>query len=140
MVKNTIRKPFWGSLLVYLILAVSVPVIATDTMLTNGGFEKGWSGWSPLWLRENSAGSAQFDPEERHRGKQSLRVKHTGAKDWCVNRQKRISVQQTKFDNGMTITVNFGDKSYRMKNGYTLKPLSKRVVGGKLTGQGIAGR
>lgn len=93
MLADSIRKLIFRSLTVCLSLAVSVPVIASDEMLTNGGFEDGWSSWSPFWSREKNAGSAQIDKSNRHRGKQAVRVKHTGSKDWCVNRRERIPVQ-----------------------------------------------
>jgi len=39
------------------------------------------------------------------------------------------NVQQTSFANGTTITVNFGDKSYRLPNGKKVKPMSYYVSG-----------
>ena len=39
------------------------------------------------------------------------------------------NVQQTSFANGTTITVNFGDKSYRLGNGKKVKPVSYYVSG-----------
>ena len=39
------------------------------------------------------------------------------------------NVQQTKFANGTTITVNFGSKSYRLPNGKKVKPMSYYVSG-----------
>jgi len=41
------------------------------------------------------------------------------------------SVQETKFANGVVVTVNFGDEPYRLADGTTLAPLSHRVVGSK---------
>ena len=93
MLSDSIQKIWLGLWLVCLTATVSVPGFAADTMVTNGGFEDGWSGWSPSWSRVNDVGSAQFDKDQRHSGKQSLRVKHTGAKDWCVNRQGNIPVK-----------------------------------------------
>ena len=39
------------------------------------------------------------------------------------------SVQQTRFANGVVVTVNFGDQPYRMADGTPLAPLSRRVTG-----------
>jgi hypothetical protein len=39
------------------------------------------------------------------------------------------SVQQTQFANGVVVTVNFGDKPFRLPDGSDLAPLSQRVNG-----------
>ncbi|NIP22979.1 MAG: hypothetical protein GWN67_03180 [Phycisphaerae bacterium] len=39
------------------------------------------------------------------------------------------SVQQTKFANGISVTVNFGDKLYRMPDGKTIEPMGYSVSG-----------
>ena len=39
------------------------------------------------------------------------------------------SVQRTEFANGVTVTVNFGDAPFRLKDGTLLEPLSHRVEG-----------
>jgi hypothetical protein len=39
------------------------------------------------------------------------------------------SVQQTRFANGVVVTVNFGEQSYRLPDGTTLAPMSHRVEG-----------
>jgi hypothetical protein len=39
------------------------------------------------------------------------------------------SVQQTRFANGVVVTVNFGDQAYRMAGGTMLAPLSRHVAG-----------
>jgi len=38
-------------------------------------------------------------------------------------------VQQTTFANGVTVTVNFGDKPYRMPDGTNLEPMTHHVAG-----------
>jgi hypothetical protein len=38
------------------------------------------------------------------------------------------NVQQTKFANGTTITVNFGDESYSLPNGEKLKPMGYHLI------------
>ena len=39
------------------------------------------------------------------------------------------AVQRTRFANGVTVTVNFGDQPHAMPDGTTLAPLSHRVEG-----------
>jgi hypothetical protein len=39
------------------------------------------------------------------------------------------SVQQTRFANGVVVTVNFGDGAYRMADGNSLAAMSRRVEG-----------
>jgi hypothetical protein len=39
------------------------------------------------------------------------------------------AVQQTRFANGVVVTVNFGDQAYRMTDGRRLAPMSRQVAG-----------
>lgn len=39
------------------------------------------------------------------------------------------TVQQTRFAGGVTVTVNFGDESFKLEDGTTLGPLARRVQG-----------
>jgi len=39
------------------------------------------------------------------------------------------TVQQTRFANGVTVTVNFGDKPHRLPDGTTVKPMGHHVAG-----------
>jgi len=39
------------------------------------------------------------------------------------------NVQQTKFANGITVTVNFGEKPYRLSEGKEIEPMSYHVAG-----------
>jgi hypothetical protein len=38
-------------------------------------------------------------------------------------------VQQTKFANGVTVTVNFGEKPYRLSDGKKIEPMNFHVSG-----------
>ena len=38
-------------------------------------------------------------------------------------------VQQTKFANGVTVTVNFGNKACRLPDGSTVEAMSRHVSG-----------
>jgi hypothetical protein len=39
------------------------------------------------------------------------------------------AVQETRFANGVTVTVNFGDQPHKLPDGATLPPLGSKVVG-----------
>ena len=39
------------------------------------------------------------------------------------------AVQQTRFANGVTVTVNFGDAPFTLPDGTPLGPLEQKVVG-----------
>ena len=57
---------------------------AGESLLRNGDFENGTNGWNSLWTREAGVGKAGLDSAESHAGKQSLRIEHTGQKDWSL--------------------------------------------------------
>ena len=62
-------------------------------LLQNGDFEKGTEGWNPVWAREPGAVKAVLDPAAPHGGTQSLRIEHTGSKDWSLARSVNLNVQ-----------------------------------------------
>ncbi len=64
-----------------------------QSLLRNGNFEKGTEGWEPIWAREPSAVRAVLDTAERHGGAQSLRIEHTGEKDWSLANSLNLKVQ-----------------------------------------------
>ena len=39
------------------------------------------------------------------------------------------AVQETRFANGVTVTVNFGDQPHKLPDGATMPPLGSKVVG-----------
>jgi hypothetical protein len=65
---------------------------APASILPNGGFEDGTSGWSALWTREPGAGSAELDAANPHTGARCLRITHRGVNDWALNRAELLSV------------------------------------------------
>jgi hypothetical protein len=75
------------------------PVIAlvihmfSVSLVPNGGFEDGLSGWGELWTREPDAGEVVLDNRIRHSGGKSARVEHTGQRDWSFDPNVRIPVQ-----------------------------------------------
>ena len=40
--------------------------------------------WGALWTRDAGAGKSGADPNVLHEGRPTLRVEHTGAKDWSL--------------------------------------------------------
>ena len=79
--------------LVTVLFAGACPVgAAADNLLSGGDFEKGLDGWNKLWSR-TGGGRATLDTGTRHGGRQSVRVEHTGSKDWSFAQTKRLDVQ-----------------------------------------------
>ena len=66
---------------------------AGGSLLRNGNFEKGIEGWDPLWARDPSAVHAFLDADQRHGGAQSLRIEHTGERDWSLANSLVLKVQ-----------------------------------------------
>ena len=62
-------------------------------LLQNGDFENGTAGWDNLWVREAGVGSAAVDATERHGGEKSIRIEHSGEKDWSFARTQKVDVQ-----------------------------------------------
>jgi hypothetical protein len=66
---------------------------AAQDPLSNGGFEADLRGWSPLWTRETSSGTATIDRAVVHAGKASVRIEHTGRGDWSLAREEPLGVR-----------------------------------------------
>ena len=71
---------------------------AQENLVVNGGFETpasgtAPSGWEPFWSRDANSGSMVLDTSARHSGAASLRVTHTGARDWSVGQSRRVPVK-----------------------------------------------
>ena len=65
---------------------------APPNLLTNPGFTAGLAGWEPLWTREPNTGTEDIDTAVTHDGKASLRVKHTGERDWSAAQSAQLPV------------------------------------------------
>jgi len=63
------------------------------SLLQNGNFENGTEGWNPLWARDPMAVRGVLDTAERHGSTQSLRIEHTGQKDWSLTPSLTLKVQ-----------------------------------------------
>jgi hypothetical protein len=66
---------------------------AAPNLLTNGDFETGPANWQVFWTRDAGAGRAVLDRTDRHGGAQSIRIEHTGAKDWSFAHSLQLAVQ-----------------------------------------------
>ena len=63
------------------------------TLLQNGDFENGTKGWNPVWAREPDSAKAILDTAGPHGGSQSLRIEHSGLKDWSLAQSLNLEVQ-----------------------------------------------
>ena len=65
-------------------------------LVANPGFEtvddKGGPAEWGWWTREPGAGRMELS-DERHDGERSLRIIHTGEKDWCTTNSRRTPVE-----------------------------------------------
>lgn len=72
---------------------------AGQNLVANGGFEEIGPGpetpaasWTGFWSRDEGQGQAALDETVKHAGRASLRVVHTGTRDWSVSQAERIGV------------------------------------------------
>ena len=75
-----------------LALATGLVASAGESLLTNGGFERGLTGWSKPWSRTPSVRAAP-DETVRHGGGVSARIEHTGSRDWSFGPEGRLNVR-----------------------------------------------
>ena len=59
---------------------------ATGSMLPNGGFESGLSGWGRVWARSADNVEGALDVDLCKEGAHAFRVEHTGELDWSLSR------------------------------------------------------
>jgi len=64
---------------------------ANDNLFVNGDFEQGLSGWSGFWSR-TPGGRASVETSDPYAGEKSVRIEHTGSKDWSFGQQKPLRV------------------------------------------------
>jgi len=67
-----------------------------ENLLRNPGFEAGKGhpqGWAGMWTRDKGAGSALPDATTAFRGRRSLKMTHTSARDWCVSHAEKIKAR-----------------------------------------------
>jgi len=61
-------------------------------LVANGDVENGTSGWSALWTRDPSSGTATIEKKNVHGGAASWRVAHHGVHDWSLAQEARWTV------------------------------------------------
>ncbi|HID24808.1 MAG TPA: hypothetical protein EYP14_20745, partial [Planctomycetaceae bacterium] len=66
---------------------------ASKNLARNGGFEDGLKGWSQFWTRDRAAGRARLDSVTRHSGRHSVRLVHTGRRDWSFSPNLKLAVR-----------------------------------------------
>ncbi len=66
--------------------------LTDKNLLTNGDFEKGFTGWNELWTR-TPGGNIAIDTRFYHGGGQSAKVEHSGQQDWSFHQSGTISVE-----------------------------------------------
>lgn len=67
---------------------------AAPNRVENGDFEAPtMEAWPLKWSRTTGAIEAVHDEQEKHRGKASLKVVHTGDKDWAVSQNRLLPVK-----------------------------------------------
>jgi hypothetical protein len=75
-----------------LALSICSRLPAADNLLVNGDLEQGLAGWQNFWSR-TPGGRATLDPQEKHGGRQSVRIEHTGSRDWSFSQDRRLPVR-----------------------------------------------
>jgi hypothetical protein len=75
-----------------LLLSLASRAAAAENLLVNGDLEQGLAGWDEFWSR-TPGGRAVLDSQEKHGGRQSVRVEHTGSRDWSFSQSRRLPVR-----------------------------------------------
>lgn len=75
-----------------LVLSICSRVPAAENLLVNGDLEQGLAGWQNFWSR-TQGGRAILDLQEKHGGRQSVRIEHTGSRDWSFSQDRRQPVR-----------------------------------------------
>lgn len=139
---------------------------AAENLLEGGDFERGLIGWSELWTR-TPGGKTVLDSGLRHGGRQSLRIEHTGSRDWSFQQEKELPVTpgqiyglsgwvRVQGEGGTTLSVTLRDARHevidwtfgadatratpgwrRLGSRFVIPPGTKTMLP-RLTGQGPA--
>jgi hypothetical protein len=86
---NILFKCIYSFFLFYLIFCFRAAGYSQN-LITNPGFEDGFSGWSSLWTRTADAGLAEVVSTNVYSGSKALHIKHWGAQDWSLGISKSI--------------------------------------------------
>jgi len=72
-----------------------VPCAATradENLIPGGDFENTLAAWNEVWSRTPAA-RAMLDTEQVHGGRQSVRIEHTGSRDWSFQQAHGLEVK-----------------------------------------------
>jgi hypothetical protein len=89
---------FKKTILLFIILSLccqckAVPEkLSGENLLTNGDFERGLAGWNKLWTR-TPGGKAVIDTRLHHGGQGSVRIEHSGRRDWSFHQERALPVK-----------------------------------------------
>jgi len=75
------------------LVAACGAAVRGENLLVNGDFEAGLRGWHKLWTRQKGRGRAALDTQVRHGGRQSVRIEHTGSRDWSFGQEQPLPVK-----------------------------------------------
>ncbi len=73
----------WVIIVVTLGMGIHESGLASTAVFTED-FERGMERWNELWTRDQDVGKAGIDDSLRHKGRASVKIEHTGQKDWAL--------------------------------------------------------
>jgi hypothetical protein len=73
---------------IFIFFLSNIFISFSQNLVTNPGFEDGFSGWNNLWTRTTNAGAADIANTNVHSGLKSLHIKHWGLQDWSLGVNK----------------------------------------------------
>jgi hypothetical protein len=92
MSKIFLRRLVLRPLLLSALVLAGGTGLAAENLIRNGDFRAGLAGWSGFWSR-TPGGQAAVDATVRREGRNTLRVEHTGQRDWSVAQERRLDVR-----------------------------------------------
>ncbi|NQT11298.1 MAG: carbohydrate binding domain-containing protein, partial [Planctomycetes bacterium] len=114
---------------------------ADDNLIAGGDFEHGLAGWSEAWSRTPSV-RAVLDTDAPHGGRQSIRIEHTGSRDWSFQQVGRLDVAPGEIYEmtGWVRVEGEGDATLCVTLYDTEKEVMSWSFGGRRTARGEAWR
>ena len=114
---------------------------ADDNLISGGDFERGLAGWSEAWSRTPGV-RAVLDTDAPHGGRQSVRIEHTGSRDWSFQQVGRLDVTPGEIYEmtGWVRVEGEGDATLCVTLYDTEKEVMSWSFGGRRTARGEAWR
>ena len=75
----------------FLILLAPQAAVADENLVVDGDFEQGLAGWNEAWSRTPGI-RATLDRQRVRGGSQSVRIEHTGSRDWSFQQARPLDV------------------------------------------------